>query len=278
VFEWFVDPFSVGFMQRALVAGLLVSVLCACAGVWVVQRGLAFLGDALGHGLLPGVAIAHLMGANLLVGAALSAATLVAGIGYVSRRRVVSTDTSIGLLFVGMLAIGVIVVSRSRSFAVDLTAFLFGDVLAASTAGNRWLAVATGAAVVTSVVLYRPFVALTFDERKAHTLGLRPGAAHTAMLILVAASVVVSFRIVGTLLVFGFLVAPPSTALLLVGRLPAAIVVATLSGWLAVVAGLLISWHFDTAAGATVAACAIAQFALALVGTDLARRLAPARA
>lgn len=278
VLDWFLDPFSVGFMQRALIAGLLVSVLCACVGTWVVQRGVAFLGEALGHGILPGVAVAHLLGISLLIGAAVSAAVMVTGITYVSKHARVSADTGIALLFVGMLSLGVIIVSKSRSFAIDLTAFLFGDILAASAAGNRWLAVAAAGAVIATTVLYRPFLALCFDERKALTLGYRPAWTHAAMLVLVSAAVVASFRIVGTLLVFGFLVAPPSTALLVVRRIPTAVALATLCGWIAVTTGLLVSWHHDTAAGATIAACSIAEFAAVLIARDARRRLFRARA
>lgn len=275
--DWILDPFSWSYMQRALIAGLLVAVLCACVGTWVVQRGLAFLGDALGHGLLPGVAIAHLVGANLILGAAASAVVMIAGISYVSGRTRLSADTSIGLLFVGALALGVIVVSRSRSFAIDVTAFLFGDVLAASRAENWWLAGATLVVIAASIVLYRPFVALCLDARKALTLGFHPRLAHTVMLAMVAVAVVASFRVVGTLLVFGFLIAPPSTALLLVRHTARAMAVAAACGALSVVAGLLVSWHHATAAGATIALCAIALFWIVLVGRGAARRLAAPR-
>lgn len=271
--SWLTEPFEVTFMQRALLAGLLVAVLCACVGTWVVRRGLAFLGEALGHGLLPGVAVAHLAGFSLLIGATASAAVMVAGVTYASRRANLSADTGIGLLFVGMLAVGVIIVSRERSFAVDLTGFLFGDVLGASTSGNRWLALTVLVAIAASVLLYRPFVALCFDERKARTLGFRPGLANAAMLALVTLAVVSSYRVVGTLLVFGFLVAPPATAALLVRRIPLAMVVAALLGSLSVVIGLLVSWHADTAAGATIAGCAVAQFFVVLIGRDLMRLL-----
>lgn len=267
--EWLTEPFDVAFMQRALIAGMLVSVLCACAGVWVVLRGMSFLGDALSHGLLPGVAVATLVGTNAVVGAAVSAAVMVAGVSYVTQRSRLTSDTGIGLLFAGMLALGVIVISRSRSFAVDATALLFGDVLGASASGNRGLAVVVVVAVATSVVAYRPFVALCVDERKAMTLGMRPRAAHVVMLSLVVLSVVASFRVVGTMLVFGFLVAPPATAVLLVKRIAWAMGAAVLLGWSAVAVGLLVSWHHDTAASATIAAVAVAQFFAVLVARDV---------
>ncbi len=140
--EWLLDPLTVSFVQRALLAGMLVSVLCGLVGTWVVLRGMAFMSEAISHGMLPGVAVAYLAGANLLVGAAASAVVMILGVAWVSKNSRLSEDTGIGLLFVGMLALGVVIVSRARSFAVDLTAFLFGDVLSATRGDLIWLAAA----------------------------------------------------------------------------------------------------------------------------------------
>lgn len=260
--DWLLDPFAVSFVQRALWAGMLVSILCALVGTWVVLRGMAFLSDAVSHGMLPGVAIAYLMSANLLIGAAVSAVVMIGGVAWVSRHSRLSEDTGIGLLFVGMLALGVVIVSRARSFAVDLTSFLFGDVLSATYADLVFLAVAALVALVVSVVAYRPFVALVFDERKAQTFGFRPRLAHVVLLALVVLAVVASFRIVGTLLVFGLLVAPSATAYLFGRSIVPSMILATLFGWSAVVVGLLVSWHANTAAGATIAGLAVLQFFL----------------
>nr|WP_296775959.1 zinc ABC transporter permease AztB [Rhodococcus sp. (in: high G+C Gram-positive bacteria)] len=258
--DWLLDPFAVSFVQRALWAGMLVSILCALVGTWVVLRGMAFLSDAVSHGMLPGVALAYLMSANLLIGAAVSAVVMIGGVAWVSRNSKLSEDTGIGLLFVGMLALGVVIVSRARSFAVDLTSFLFGDVLSATYSDLVFLGVAAVVALVVSVIAYRPFVALVFDERKAQTYGFRPRLAHLVLLALVVLAVVASFRIVGTLLVFGLLVAPSATAYLFGRSIAGSMVIATLLGWSAVLAGLLVSWHANTAAGATIAGLAVLQF------------------
>ncbi|CAM5361226.1 hypothetical protein SALBM135S_08423 [Streptomyces alboniger] len=207
--EWLTAPFEVTFVQRALWGGILVSAICALAGTWVVLRGMAFLGDAMSHGLLPGVALAALFGGNLLVGAVASAAVMTAGVTALSRMPRLSQDTGIGLLFVGMLSLGVIIVSRSQSFAVDLTGFLFGDVLAVRQQDLYLLAGALLAALVVSVLGHRAFLALAFDSRKARTLGLRPRLAHAVLLGLLGLAIVASFHIVGTLLVLGLLIAPP---------------------------------------------------------------------
>ncbi|MEN0140288.1 MAG: zinc ABC transporter permease AztB [Rhodococcus sp. (in: high G+C Gram-positive bacteria)] len=273
--EWLLDPLTVSFVQRALFAGMLVSVLCGLVGTWVVLRGMAFMSEAISHGMLPGVAVAYLAGANLLVGAAASAVVMILGVAWVSKNSRLSEDTGIGLLFVGMLALGVVIVSRARSFAVDLTAFLFGDVLSATRGDLVWLAGAAAVAGLVSVIAYRPFVALVFDERKAHTLGLRPRWAHLALLALVVLAVVASFRIVGTLLVFGLLVAPSATAALFGRSIGATMAIAVLLGWSATFAGLVVSWNADTAAGATIAGLAVLQFFVAAVARSASRRLRP---
>ncbi len=266
----------VSFVRRALFAGMLVSVLCGLVGTWVVLRGMAFMSEAISHGMLPGVAVAYLAGANLLLGAAASAVVMILGVAWVSKNSRLSEDTGIGLLFVGMLALGVVIVSRARSFAVDLTAFLFGDVLSATRGDLVWLAVAAAVAGIVSVIAYRPFVALVFDERKAHTLGLQPRWAHLALLALVVLAVVASFRIVGTLLVFGLLVAPSATAALFGRSIGATMAIAVLLGWSATFAGLIVSWNADTAAGATIAGIAVLQFFVAALARSAARRLRPA--
>ncbi|MDT0266685.1 zinc ABC transporter permease AztB [Streptomyces sp. DSM 44915] len=258
--EWFLDPFEVSFVQRALWGGVLVSAICALAGTWVVLRGMAFLGDAMAHGMLPGVAIASLLGANPLLGAAASASAMALGVTAVDRLPRISGDAGIGLLFVGMLSLGVIIVSHSESFAVDLTGFLFGDVLAVRDRDLVYLSLALAVAALVAVVGHRAFVALVFDARKAHTLGLRPGLAHLALLGLMTLAIVASFHVVGTLLVFGLLIAPPATAALWAGRIPLIMLGAALVGAGSTALGLLLSWHLGTAAGATIAAVAVAAF------------------
>ncbi|PFX05055.1 Manganese transport system membrane protein MntB [Nocardia farcinica] len=260
--EWLLAPFEVSFVQRALWGGLLVSCLCAIAGTWVVVRGMAFLSDAMAHGMLPGIAVAALLGGNLVLGAAVSAAAMALGVSALTRSPRFSADIGIGLLFVGMLAIGVVIISRAQSFAVDLTGFLFGDVLAIRDRDLTFLATALLLAGIVAALGHRAFVALAFDPRLAHTLGLRPRLAQAAMLGLITLAIVASFHVVGTLLVFGLLIAPPAAATLWAHRIPVIMALAALLGASATVAGLLISWHAGTAAGATIAVVAVALFFL----------------
>jgi len=270
--EWLLIPFEVSFVQRALVAGVLVSVVCAVVGTWVVLRGMAFIGDAMSHGMLPGVAIASLTGVNLLIGAAISAGVMALGVTALGRSRRLSEDTTIGLLFVGMLASGVIIVSHSRSFAVDLTGFLFGDVLAVGSGDLVGLVITLVVVGTVALLGHRSFTALTFDVRKAHTLGLRPRLANAVLLGLVTLTIVASFRVVGTLLVFGLLIAPAAAALFWSRRITTIMLIAALLGIVATVGGLLVSWHGGTAAGATIAAAAVLLFFLSALLSFVRRR------
>jgi len=265
--SWLVEPFQFAFMQRAALAGVLVVVVTALVGTWVVLRGLSFLGEALAHGVLPGLAVATLVGFNPLLGAALSALVMVGGINLVHRRSRLSEDTGIGLLFVGMLALGVIIISRSQGFASSLTGILFGDALGVG-AGDLWLlAVVAVVTLLLTIFLWRPFLALSFNEDKAELLGMRPRLANVALLVLITLAVVASFRTAGTLLVYAMLVAPPATGALLARRLPAMVATAVVVGVVSVFLGLLVSYHAGTAASATVAGMAVAIFFIGLLVT-----------
>lgn len=276
--EILTDQFEVSFVFRALLAGSLTAVLCACVGTWVVLRGLAFFGDAMSHGMLPGVAVASLLGANLMLGAALSAVVMSFGVVVVSRATRLSRDVSIGLQFIVMLSLGVVIVSHSGSFAVDLTSFLFGDVLGVGSTDVLIIGIAALVGVVACVMMHRPFTALTFDPRKAQTLGLRPGFAHVAMLILVALATVASFRVVGTLLVFGLLIGPPATAVLLVRGIGRVMVFAAVLGVAQVYVGLLVSWYAETAAGATITLLGGLTFLVVLAVREVLCRVHPTNA
>jgi ABC-type Mn2+/Zn2+ transport system permease subunit len=270
--DWLVEPFSHRFMLEALLAGILAVITTSLVGTWVVIRGLSFMGDALAHGVLPGIALAFILGFDLTLGAIAGALVMVAGISVVHRKARLREDTGIGLLFVGMLALGVIIVSRLPSFTGSLTTFLFGDILGIRPHDLVLEAVAAVITLVGVVVLYRPLLVISFNEAKAQLLCLYPRLAHTAMLALLTVAIVASFRAVGTLLVFGLLVAPPATASLVARRVPTMMATAVVLGAVSVVVGLLISWYAATASGATVAAVSVALFFLVLLGRGVVAR------
>ena len=263
------EAFEPEFMQRALLGSFVAVIATSLVGTWVVLRGLAFLGDALGHGVIPGIAIAVLGGFSPIIGAFVAALVMSGLVTVVSNRTAVREDTAIGLLFVGMLALGIAIVSRANSFATEVTALLFGDVLGVTTGDIRNQLIATAVMAIFSIVLYRPFLALTFNRDMAATLGMRPGLAQAALLALLALSIVASFQAIGTLLVFGLLVGPPATASLLVNRVPVIMAVSIILGSLAVFTGLLVSFHYGTAGGATIAGLSVLQFFIVLIGREL---------
>lgn len=274
---WITEPFGYGFMQDALVTGLLAALVCAVVGTWVVVRGIAFIGDAMAHGVVPGVAIAFQVGANLVVGAVASAAVMALGITLVARRRRVGDDTAIGLLFVGMLALGVIVMSRSSGYAGELTAMLFGNPLGVDDGDIVLLAVAAVASIVLAVTFHRSLLALAFNSRKAEALGLRPRLAHGVLLAMVTVAVVASFQAIGTLMVFGLLIAPPAAASLFTRSVHSMMVVAAAVGCASAFVGLMVSYHHDLAAGASIAAAAVVAFFVAFVARGVLDALAPRR-
>lgn len=274
---WLTEPFALEFLRRALLGGACVAVLCGVVGTWVVARGMAFLGEALAHGMLPGVAVATLAGAPVLLGAALSAVVMSLGLGALQRRGRLSYDTSIGLLFVAMLALGVVVISHSDSFATDATAVLFGDILAITDAEVVALAVAAAAGTGIAALAHRPLVALALDARVAAVLGLRPRLAQAVLVGLVTLAVVVSYQAVGSLLVVGLLLAPAVAAGRWTRRLPTTMALAAALGVVAVVVGLLVSWYAATAAGSSIALAAVGLAALSWVLHAATTALGPVR-
>lgn len=270
--DWLIDPFSLAFQQRALVGGVVAAIALSLVGTWVVIRGMSFLGDALVHGVVPGIALAILFDFNVLLGAAAAALVMMLGIGLVHRQTMFSEDTSIGLLFVGMLGLGVILISRTDAYTGNLTAILFGDALGVTGTDIVLLTVLLAITLLVSLALFRPFLALSFNEHKAALLGLRPRLAHAALMGLITLVIVGSFQTVGTLLVFGLLVGPPATAALIVRRVPTMMAVAALIGALSVVIGLTISYHADTSGSATMAVTPIAIFFLVLTMRSIRSR------
>lgn len=270
--DWLTDPFQLALQQRALVAGILAAIALATVGTWVVIRGMAFLGDALVHGVVPGIALAVIFDFNPLLGAAGAALVMILGINVVRSRTTFGDDTGIGLLFVGMLALGVILLSTTASYSGTLAEVLFGDALGVTASDIVLLSVIAGIAVVATVAFHRSFLVLAFNEDKARLLGLRPRLAHFVMLSLITLVIVGSFRTVGTLLVFGLLVGPPASASLLVKRVPMIMAVASVLGAVSVVIGLVLSYHAGTAGSASIALVAVAIFFALLVGRGMAER------
>jgi ABC-type Mn2+/Zn2+ transport system permease subunit len=270
----FFEPFQADFMRNGAVAAMLVGVLCGTVGCFVVMRGTALLAESVAHGVLPGVAVAVLVTAGtsgdphkaaILVGALGGGVVTAAGSAVILRRTRLREDTATAVMFVFMLALGVVLISRVQGFAVDLTSFLFGDVLSVPD----WEVILTGglaaAVLVILWALYRPFVLVSFDRRRAASLGVPVERTELALMVLLAVAVVVGFTVVGALLVLGLLIAPPAAASLLTKRLPAMMAVSAAIAAASGPLGLLVSWHFEVAAGASIVLVAVAAFAVTAV-------------
>lgn len=267
--EWLAAPLSYPFMVRGLLAAVIVGIVCAVVGTYMVLRGMAFFGDALAHAILPGVAVGYLVGGGArgpLFWWGLGTAILTAlGIGAVGKGARVKEDTAIGIIFAGMFALGIALISTVRSYAVDLAHFLFGDVLGVS-AGDLWLTGVLGGAVVLAVLLfYKEFLVLSFDPILAVTLRLPSTLLHYFLLVLIALAIVVSLQTVGVALMVAMLVTPAATAYLLTRRLPAMMALAASIGAASGVVGLYLSYYVRVASGAAIVLVCTGCFLLALL-------------
>jgi ABC-type Mn2+/Zn2+ transport system permease subunit len=267
---YLVDPFANNeFMRLALFGGILVACTCAIAGTFVVLRGLAFVGDALAHGVLPGIATAMLLGFSGILGAAVGAAVMMGGVSIVTRKFRLSGDTAIGLLFVGMLALGVMITSRSTSFVGDLARILFGELLGITSTDLAWQFIALVIVGLIAFVSRRPFLLLSVDDGLARTSGFSARLFHNVMLTMVAITVIASFQTVGTLLVLGMLIAPAATGSLFARRIESMMLIAALVGSLSTYIGLLLSYHYDLAAGASIVLTAVVIFAVSATANEI---------
>ena len=267
--DWLSAPLQYEFMVRGLVAAVLVGIVCAVVGTYVVLRGMAFFGDALAHTILPGIALGYIISGgarDTLFWWALGTAVLAAlGIGAISKQAEVKEDTAIGIIFAGMFALGIALISTVRSYAVDLTHFLFGDVLGVSVQ-SLWLIIIFGGVVLLVIAaFYKEFMTLSFDPILAVTLRLPVGLLNNLLLALIAVTVAVSLQTVGVALMVAMLVTPAATAYLLTRRLPRMMTLAMMFAALSGVIGLYLSYYLSIASGAAIVLTATLFFLLAFL-------------
>ncbi len=261
--SYLLEPLQYAFMVRALLASIIVGVLCAVMGTYVVLRGMAFLGDALAHAILPGVAVAYLLQGNLLVGAIIAALAVALGIGFFSKQGTVKEDTAIGILFAAALSLGVALISSIQTYAVDLSHILFGNVLGVSPL-DLGLTAGLGLFILVMVfVFYKPFLILSFDPVLAATLRLRADLLRYLLLVLLALTVVISLQTVGVGLAAAMLVTPAASAYLLTRRLAPMMLLSALLGALSSIIGLYFSYYVNVVSGPAIVLTATAFFLLA---------------
>lgn len=251
--NWLIQPLQFAFMQRGMIAAILVGITCAVIGCYVVLKGMAFLGDALAHAILPGIAIAYLFGGNLILGAMVAAIIVALGIGIFSKGGMIKEDTAIGILFAGALALGVALISSIRSYAVDLSHILFGNVLGVSSADLWTIVILAVIILVSMILLSRPMLIVTFDPIQAKTLRIPTELIRSILLIQLAVTIVLSLQTVGAALVTAMLVTPAATASLLTRKLSSMMIVSALIGAVSSFLGLYFSYYLDIATGAAIA-------------------------
>jgi manganese/iron transport system permease protein len=277
--EFLLSPLRYEFMVRGLVAAVTVGVVCAVLGTYVVLRGMTFFGDALAHAILPGVAVAYLLGGGaqgpLFWGGLVAGIGTALGIGALSKTGQVREDTAIGVIFAGMFALGVALISTVRNFSIDLTHFMFGNVLGVSPA-NLALTLGFGALVLALVIaFYKEFLVISFDPVLAQILRIPDQVFRYLLLVMLAVTVVVSLQTVGVGLMVAMLVTPAATASLLARRLPVMMAIAAATGALSALVGLYLSYYVSIASGAAIVLVCTVFFLLALVfapGRGLLRR------
>ncbi len=262
---WLSNPMQYAFMQRALLALTMVSIVSAVIGAFVVLKGLAFIGDALAHASFGGIAIAFVLGGSIYVGAMIAAIATAMAIGYVGRRARLSVDTAIGIIFVGVFALGVVVISHQSNYTVDLFSFVFGNVLGVGR--HDLVLIACMAAVVIAVVaiFYKELLFYAYDPEMAAASGIPVRFLHYGLLALIAISAVVALKAVGIVLVVAMLVTPAATAALLVRRLHLIMFGGAVIGFISSVVGLYASYYASVASGAAIVLVATSFFTLALV-------------
>ncbi len=275
----FVDPFlaplDYPFMVRGLMAALMVGIVSAAVGTYVILRGMAFFGDALAHAILPGIAVGYLAGGGargpLFWWALLTAILTAIGIGAITKGARVKEDTAIGIIFAGMFALGIALISTVRSYTVDLTHFLFGNVLGVSTGDLRLTGIFTGLIILTILAFYKEFLVLSFDPVLASTLRLPAKFFEYLLLVLIATAIVVSLQTVGVALMVAMLITPAATAYLLTHRLPTMMALAATIGSTSGVVGLYISYYLNVASGPAIVLTTTGFFLIAWVGKTVQR-------
>jgi manganese/iron transport system permease protein len=266
------EPLQFGFMQRALIGSLIVGVLCAVVGVLVVLRGLAFLGDAEAHAAFPGIVIAFLLKANLIVGGMIAGVLASVSMGVLVRRGRIREDTAIGVVFAGMFALGIVLFSRIRQFTGDLLAILLGNVL---TISADQLVLGGLTALVILVVLrlwWRELIFVSFDSVGAQAAGLHVFRYDTMLLALIGLTVAVAVQLVGVVLVVAMLVTPAATARLFARDMRTFLTLAIVLSVFACVSGIFLSYYVNASSGGTIVLIATAEFIVGWVATQLLRR------
>jgi ABC-type Mn2+/Zn2+ transport system permease subunit len=271
--NWLILPWHYAFMVRALIGAILVGTLCAVVGTYVVLRGMAFFGDALAHAILPGVAIGYLVGGGarqpLFWWAMLAAIISALGIGAIGKSVKLREDTAIGIIFAGMFALGIALISTVENYTIDLSHFLFGDVLGISASDLVRIALFGGFIILLVIIFYKEFLVISFDPILATTLRMPVKGLDYLLMVLIAMTIVVSLQTVGIALMVAMLITPAATAYLLTRRLPIMMITASVIASISGVIGLYLSYYINIASGAAIVLSATMIFLIVFIWKNL---------
>ncbi len=263
--EILLEPFRYDFMLRSFAAAVMVGIVCSVVGTYVVVRSMAFLGDALAHAVLPGIAIAYIFGGNLTLGALIAAIVVALGISLLSDQAEIKEDTAIGILFTASMALGIAIISTIRTYAVDLTHILFGNILGVSSE-NLWFILISGMGVLlTILVFYRYFLVVTFDPIMGKTMRWNVQLIRSGLLVLIAVTITISINTVGSGLVAAMLITPAATALMFTRRLSQTMMLSALLGALSGFFGLYASYFLNISSGASIVLVATLFFLIGYI-------------
>ena len=262
--EWIAEPLSYGFAVRGLLAGLLAAASCAALSAFVVWRGMAFIGDAVAHSILPGVVLAFIFGFSLFLGALAAALVTALGIGVLTRKQSMREDTAIGVIFTGLFALGIILLSRITSYQ-DLSHILLGNMLGVNGADILLMAIIAGVVILVVAFFYKELLVTSFDPGHSKVIGLSPELMRYGLLFLIAVTVVAGIQTVGIVLVLALLITPAAIASLVSKRLIAIVFISEIVAIFASFAGFYISYYLDLASGASIVLVLSAIFAVAYI-------------
>ncbi len=267
--KYLLEPVQYEFIQRALIASITIGISCGLIGTYIMLRRMSLIGDALAHAVLPGVVVSFIVAGKsevaLFIGAVISGILTVLLIGFVNRNSKIKEDTSIGIIFTGAFALGILLVSQLKQVHIDLSSYLFGDVLGVST-GDITLSLIIMVTIILCIILfYKQLLLTSFDPTMAMTIGISTTLVHYMLMTLLSMSIVAGLQSVGVILIIAMLITPPATAYLLSNSLKKILVLSSLFGMLSAVAGLYLSYHFNFASGASIVLVAVAMFMLAFL-------------
>lgn len=264
--ELLIEPLQYGFMQRSLIVAVLVGLICAVVGSYLMVQRLALLGDAISHSVLPGLAIAFILGANILVGAFIAGVLSTMAIAWIRTRSPIKEDAAMGIVFSACFALGITLITLiQHDNKIDLNHFLFGNILGVSAA-EVWQTAAISALVLVVVaLLYKELLFYTFDPLGAQAAGLPTNLLNFGLMLLIALTIVASMTSVGVILVLSLLITPGATAYLLVNRLHQVMMLGSAIGIVSSISGMYLSYFYNLPSGPAIVLVASSIFVLALL-------------